>query len=78
MHACASLTAFSSLAVGQLRERNRINRLRSQSIMECYAVEVDFPLIYAGCKTQKSFRRYFILIPSKMVVYCVTDVYKIL
>ena len=49
MHACASLTAFPVFAVGQLRERNRINRLRSQSIMECYAVGVEFPLIYAAC-----------------------------
>ena len=29
MHACASLTAFPVFAVGQLRERNRIDRLRS-------------------------------------------------
>ena len=50
MHACASLTAFPVFAVGQLRERNRINRLRSQSIMECYAVGVEFPLIYAACR----------------------------
>lgn len=40
--------------VGQLRERKRINRLRSQSIMECYAVEVDFPLIYVGCRVCKN------------------------
>ena len=38
MHACASLTAFPVFAVGQPRERNRINRLRSQSSMECYAI----------------------------------------
>ena len=78
MHACTSLTAFPVFAVGRLRERNRINRLRSQSIMECYAVEVDFTLIYVAWKMQKSFIRYFILILLKMMVYCVTDVYKIL
>jgi hypothetical protein len=37
------LTAVSVFAVGQSRERNRVNRLRPQSSMECYAVEVDFP-----------------------------------
>ena len=45
MHACASLTAFPVFAVGQLRERNRIDRLRSQSIMEWYAVECFSRLI---------------------------------
>lgn len=50
MHACASLTAFPVFAVRRLRERKRINRLRSQSIMECYAVGVEFPLIYAACR----------------------------
>ena len=64
MHACTSLTAFPVFAVGRLRERNRINRLRSQSIMECYAVEVDFPLIYAVCKVHSQGNKGFILIPS--------------
>ena len=38
MHACASLTAFPVFAVGQSRERNRINRLRSLSSIEYYAI----------------------------------------
>ncbi len=38
MHACASLTAFPVFAVRQLRERNRIECLRSQFSMECYAI----------------------------------------
>lgn len=56
MHACASLTAFPGFAVGQLRERNRINRIRSQSIMECYAIEVDFTLIYVAFQVQQEHR----------------------
>lgn len=60
MHACASLTAFPVFAVGQLRERNRINRLRSQPIMECYAVEVDFPLIYVAFKARPKKVKVFI------------------
>lgn len=30
-------------AVGQSRERKRINRLRSQFIVECYAIEIKIP-----------------------------------
>ncbi len=65
MHACASLTAFPVFAVRQLRERNRINRLRSQSIMECYAVEVDFSLIYAAYKARPKQVKDFIPLSSK-------------
>ena len=45
MHACASLTAFPVFAVGQPRERNRINRLRSLSIMECCTIKCVSRLI---------------------------------
>ncbi len=76
MHACASLTAFPVFAVGQLRERNRIDRLRSQSIMECYAVEVDFSLIYAAFSAFSRQIKGFILTHSKMVFYCVTFLYE--
>lgn len=56
MHAYASLTASPFFAVERLRERNRINRLRSQSIMECYAIEVDFTLIYVAFQVQQEHR----------------------
>ncbi len=73
MHAYASLTAFPVFAVEQPRERNRTNRSRSQFIMECYAVEVDFALIYAAFREYKSLRRYLICPPLKITSYCVTE-----
>ncbi len=36
-----SLTAFSVFAVEQPRGRKRINRLRPQSMMMCYAIGSD-------------------------------------
>ena len=65
MHACASLTGFPAFVVGRLKERNRINRLRSQSSIECYAVEVDFPLLYAACKVRSKQVKEFIPLSQK-------------
>ena len=73
MHACASLTAFPVFTVEQPRERNRINRSRSQTSIECYAVEVDFALIYAAFRECKALRRYLICQTLKIASYCVTE-----
>lgn len=74
MHACASLTAFPVFAVRRLRERKRINRLRSQSITQCYAVEVDFPLIYAAFRACLRQVKDFVALSSKWRFYRVTEV----
>ena len=73
MHACASLTAFPVFSVGQPRERNRINRLRSQSIMEWYAIEVKIPWFYAAFRVRSRQVKGFIPLLSKWRFYCVTD-----
>ena len=51
LHACASLTAFPVFAVGQLRERNQ-TAYALNPLWNSYAIEVDFPLIYAACKVR--------------------------
>lgn len=47
-----------------------------QMLMECYAVEVDFSLIYAAFSAFSRQIKGFILTHSKMVFYCVTFLYE--
>lgn len=50
--------------------------LTLSAIMECYAVEVDFSLIYAAFSAFSRQIKGFILTHSKMVFYCVTFLYE--
>ena len=74
MHACASLTAFPVCWAAKRAQSDR--PLTLSAIMECYAVEVDFSLIYAAFSAFSRQIKGFILTHSKMVFYCVTFLYE--